>query len=85
MQSDISRGEYFPKLNQRLRQLQKGDYKKNRNDMFEILRPQMDTAIVNAKRLYNEKQELTPTEATPCTTVFQLIETLLPYIKEGST
>ena len=85
MQSDISRGEYFPKLNQRLRQLQKGDYKKNRNDMFEILRPQMDTAIANAKRLYNEKQELTPTEATPCTTVFQLIETLLPYIKEGST
>ena len=85
MQSDISRGEYFPKLNQRLRQLQKGDYKKNRNDMFEILRPKMDIAIANAKRLYNEKQGLTPTEAAPCTTVFQLIETLLPYIKEEST
>lgn len=85
LQSDISRGEYFPKLNQRLRQLQKGDYKKNRNDMFEILRPKMDTAIANAKRLYNEKQKLTPTEAAPCTTVFQLIETLLPYIKEEST
>ena len=85
LQSDISRGEYFPKLNQRLRQLQKGDYKKNRNDMFEILRPKMDTAIANAKRLYSEKQELTPTEAAPCTTVFQLIETLLPYIKEEST
>lgn len=85
LQSDISRGEYFPKLNQRLRQSQKGDYKKNRKDMFEILRPKMDTAIANAKRLYNEKQGLTPTEAAPCTTVFQLIETLLPYIKEEST
>ena len=28
MQSDISRGEYFPKLNQRLRQLRKGDLRK---------------------------------------------------------
>lgn len=85
LQSDLYRSEYYPKLNQRLKQLHKGDYRKNRADMFDILRPRMGTAIANAKRLYSEKQGLTPTEAAPCTTVFQLIETLLPYIKEEST
>jgi len=85
LQSDLYRSEYYPKLNQRLKQLHKGDYRKNRADMFDILRPRMETAIANAKRLYSEKQGLTPTEAAPCTTVFQLIETLLPYIKEEST
>ena len=78
LQSDLYRSEYYPKLNQRLKQLHKGDYRKNRADMFDILRPRMETAIANAKRLYSEKQGLTPTEAAPCTTVFQLIETLLP-------
>ncbi|MBQ8540809.1 MAG: RloB domain-containing protein [Clostridia bacterium] len=85
LQSDIRREEYYPKLNQRLKQLGKGDYRKNRNDMFSILRPKLDTAISNAKKLYEEKQGLTPTDASPCTTVFQLIETLLPYIKEENT
>lgn len=85
LQSDITREEYYPKLNQRLKRLGKGDYRKNRNDMFSILRPKIGTAISNAKRLYEEKQGLTPTEASPCTTVFQLIETLLPYIKEENT
>lgn len=85
LQSDLHRDEYYPKLSQRLRPLHKGDYRKNRNDMFTILRPRMETAIANAKMLYSQKQGLTPAEAAPCTTVFQLIEALLPYIKEEST
>lgn len=85
LQSDITREEYYPKLNQRLKQLGKGEYRKNRADMFSILLPNISIAISNAKRLYTESfenQNKTPSESSPCTTVFQLIEKLLPYIKE---
>lgn len=85
LQSDISRTEYFPKLSQKLKRLGKGDYKKNRADMFSILRPYVDTAIKNAKKLYDEKSACTPTDAAPCTTAFQLLEVLLPYINEEGT
>lgn len=84
LQADLCRGEYYPKLNQRLRQLGKGDYRKNRTDMFDILRPQLHVAIDNAKRLYREWRTRPPAEAAPCTMVFQLVEALLPYITEES-
>lgn len=83
--SDITRADYFPKLNQRMKRLGAGDYKKNRTDMFSVLLPKLNTALSNAKLLYTEKQGLTPSEASPCTMVFQLIEMLLPYIKDEST
>ena len=82
MQSDISRDEYFPKLDNRLIPMGKGCYAKNREDMFAILRPNLAVAIANAKRLCDEKKGLTPTKAAPCTMVFELIEALLPYIEE---
>ena len=53
--------------------------------MFSILRPYVDTAIKNAKKLYDEKSACTPTDAAPCTTAFQLLEVLLPYINEEGT
>ncbi len=80
LQSDISRNEYFYKLNQRLNQLKKGVYRKNRKDMFSVLHPYIETAVQNAKRLYEDKKSFTPSESGPCTKVFQLIEVLLPYI-----
>ncbi len=80
MHSDITRAEYYPKLNQCLKRISRGEYKKNRADMFSVLKPYIETAIVNAKKLYAEKKKLVPSEASPCTTVFQLIEALLPYI-----
>ncbi len=85
LQSDICRKEYYPKLNQRLKKLGKGDYEKNRSDMFSILRPYVNTAISNAKKLYEEMKTYTPTDASPCTTAFQLLEVLLPYINEEGT
>ena len=84
LQSDIAREAYYPKLNQRLKRMGKGDYKKNRADMFSILLPYLDTAISNAKNLYEVKKQLTPSNAAPCTTVFELLEFLLPYIKDES-
>ena len=82
LQSDITREEYFLKLNQKLKQLGKNGYQKNRTDMFDILFPMLNTAITNAKRLYDDKKECTPTDASPCTTVFQLLEVLSPYLNE---
>ena len=84
LQSDICRAEYYPKLNQRLSKLSQGAYRKNRSDMFSILLPYLDTALINARKLYEPKKALPPSDASPCTMVFQLIETLLPYIKEES-
>lgn len=82
MHSDITRDEYYIKLNQRLKRLGKGNYHKNRQDMFYVLQPMLDDAILNAKKLYAENDGRTPSDSAPCTTVFQLIEELLPYIKE---
>ena len=48
------------------------------------LLPYLDTAISNAKNLYEVKKQLTPSNAAPCTTVFELLEFLLPYIKDES-
>lgn len=81
LQSDISRQDYYPKLNKYLRDIRKGDYKKNRNDMFEILYPNVQNAIKNAKKLYGRCEGKTPAESAPCTMVFKLIEALLPYIE----
>ena len=51
MQSDIHRTAYWPKLTDWLTGIGAGTYEKNRKDMYQILRPFMDFAIANAKRL----------------------------------
>lgn len=81
LQSDITRDSYFSKLSERLVSISMGYYDKNRKDMFAILLPYIETAITNAHKLYNEKQTLPPASAAPCTKVYELMETLLPYIK----
>ena len=82
MHSDLHRAEYWPKLTGYLRSLGKGDYTKNRPDMYRILYPLMDYAIANAKRLEVENQGKPPSKSAPGTTVYQLIELLKPYLAE---
>lgn len=50
MQSDIHRIEYWSKLIDWLNKIGAGVYKKNRTDMYQVLRPFMDVAIANADR-----------------------------------
>ena len=83
MQSDICRSEYFPKLSARLHHISAGDYKKNRTDMFEILLPYIENAVRNAKALEIIHAGKRPSASSPCTKVYELIEKLLPYIKES--
>ena len=80
MQSDIHRTAYWPKLSEWLIGIGEGKYEKNRKDMYRILRPFMDIAIANAKRLDKINEGRTPSKAAPGTKVYELIEKLKPYL-----
>lgn len=80
MQSDLHRKEYWPKLTEWLETLSAGKYEKNRPDMFFVLRPYMDAAIANAKRLDANNEGKPPASAAPGTKMYILIEKLLPYL-----
>lgn len=79
-QSDIHRSEYWDKLSGYLKSMGYGDYAKNREDMYFILRPFMDAAIHNAKRLDEINTGKLPAIAAPGTKVYELIEKLKPYL-----
>lgn len=81
-QSDIHRGEYWPKLSGYLNSYGYGDYAKGREDMYTLLKPLMGDAIRNAKKLAKRNGELPPSSAAPGTRVYELIEKLQPYLEE---
>ena len=84
MHADLHRREYWPKLSQWLSSLGVGEYEKNRQDMFDLLRPSLDFAIANAKRLEQEHTGKLPSRSAPGTKVYELIEKLRPYLIEES-
>ena len=47
-----------------------------------MLRPYMDNALANAKRLDKRNEGRKPSEAAPGTKVYELIEILKPYLAE---
>lgn len=82
MQSDLHRTAYWPKLSGYLCALGKGEYTKNRKDMYNILYPKMDYAITNARRLDAENSGKLPSQSAPGTKVYELIEALKTYLSE---
>ena len=78
MQSNLHRFEYFPKLTECLAGY--GDYKKNRDDLFDILLPHLDTAIENAMRLSHEHEGCTPADSAPGTMMFEMMRKFRPYL-----
>lgn len=82
MQSDIHRTEYWSKLTEQLKLIGAGEYEKNREDMYQVLRPYMEYAIANAKRLNAINKGKLPSKAAPGTKVYELIEVLKPYLEE---
>ena len=80
MQSDLHRKEYFPKLDECLKKINKGKYKKNCEDMYYILRPYMDNAIRNAKALSEINRGKLPSESAPGTMIFEFVEKIKPYL-----
>lgn len=78
--SDIHRKEYWPKLTEWLASMGAGEYAKGRADMYAVLRPFMDIAIANAKKLDAINAGRTPAASAPGTKVYELIEKLKPYL-----
>lgn len=81
-QSDIHRKEYWSKLTEWLVSMGAGEYAKGRADMYTVLRPFMDIAIANAKKLDAINIGRTPAGSAPGTKVYELIEKLKPYLRE---
>lgn len=79
-QSDIHRREYWPKLTAYLMQMNAGEYRKNRDDMYELLRPNMKHAVRNAIKLERINTGKTPAASAPGTKVYKIIEMLWPYL-----
>ncbi len=80
MHADLHRSSYWPKLSNIMSSQNLGKYVKNRDDMYEILHPYMDTAIVNAEKLEQINVGKVPSEATPGTQVHTLVKKLKPYL-----
>ena len=78
--SDIDRKGYWPKLSKWLNDLGCGNYTKNREDMYDILSPHLETAIRNAKKLDKENEGKSPASSAPGTKVYELVRKLKPYL-----
>ena len=79
-QSDLHRTSYWPKLTEILTSLDLGEYTKNRTDMYQILLPYRDTAIVNAEKLDKINKGKLPSTSAPGTKVYELVNKLKPYL-----
>lgn len=81
-QADLHRNQYFGKLTRCFKNNGVvGTYKKNREDIFEILLPFLDNAIKNASKLDQLNKGRTPANSRPGTKVFELIKKLRFYLK----
>jgi hypothetical protein len=77
-----SRSEYLTILTNQMKKYgllnKKEKYKKNREDMYEKLKPYQTTAITNAAKLIQDRDEAKkhPFDANPSTTVHELVQEL---------
>lgn len=76
MHADIKRTNYIPKLTERLG----SEYTKNRDDIYVILRPFLNTAITNAKKLIQSHNDPNPSHNRPGTNVYEIFEYLSDYL-----
>ncbi len=77
MHADIHRTEYWPKISECLKKLGAGEYEKNRKDMYWILRPYMEVAIENAKKLDVLNKGKTASQAAPGTSEYDRISCIM--------
>ena len=82
LHSDLHRQEYWPKLTKALSEIGAGAYQKGRADMYQVLKPYMETGIANARKLNQINKEKTSVNSKPGTKVYELIEILKPYLDD---
>ncbi|MGO9122298.1 MAG: RloB family protein [Desulfomonilaceae bacterium] len=71
----ITRSDYIKKLTPLLG----SPYKKNRPDMYDLLKEMIDTAVANANKLLDLYEPKQPAHDNPCTTVHLLVQRLIQY------
>lgn len=81
-QAAATRKEYYRMLREQFRKAGLKHYRKNLDDIFDLLiqygSPRL--AISCAKKLEKEKSSLPPSHSIPCTTVYRLVEELAQYL-----
>jgi hypothetical protein len=73
-ESALSREQYKEKLTELLGKT----YRKNSEEMYKLLQKKQNIAIQNARKLFTLQYNKPLTEQNPITTVFKLVERLLP-------
>ncbi|MGN0620943.1 MAG: RloB family protein [Porcipelethomonas sp.] len=76
LDSALHRSEYYPKLTDCLG----SKYEKNREDIYALLKPNIKTAIDNAKRVEANNEGMPPSQCTPGTAVYEIFEMLESYL-----
>lgn len=80
--NSMSRTQVFKKLDKELKRNFQVAYRKNKENIFELLRDRQKIAIENAKKLYiNSINSMQEEQQNPSTCVFKLVEELNKYIK----
>lgn len=72
----LHRKQYYLKLTEQMGR----PYRKNDEDIYDLLAIAQDAAIRNAERLHRSHAGATPADANPCTTVYQLVEELRKFM-----
>lgn len=75
LNTGIRRSNYCQKLIKFL-----GKYEKNSEDMYDRLLENQNTAIKNAKKLFNQYNPHNPSKDNPCTTVHLLVQELNKFV-----
>lgn len=78
--TDLHRNQYWGKLSAYFTEIGAGTYRKNRSDLYEVLRPYLDRAIENAEKLAELNKGKQPSESAPGTQVHELMKKLKPYL-----
>ncbi len=82
LKSDISRNEYIDKINEQFKNNElKEEYKKNLDNIYEILRTRLEYAKSRAKDIIKENKNSSPSNIKPGTTVYKIFDKLEDYLE----
>lgn len=75
-ETPLKRKDYFSKLSKHM----KRRYEKNQTDIYTLLKPNLHTAIKNAKKIAMKYADANPSECDPCTKVYEIFDMLKNYL-----
>lgn len=76
LDTSLNRKDYISKLSKHM----KRKYEKNQGDIYTLLRPNLHTAIENAKKITRRYADAKPSDCDPCTKVYEIFDLLKNYL-----